>query len=368
MKKIYFLLLLIPFLSSCASIRNLNNYDSVTYEKNDYIGNEILGSVKVTTLGFTWTSLTPYDNRTVRLMDRLEEKAIKEYGEYIDIIDVELGGMDGLTTTLLWGAGGAAFAGSAFANSFFTDEVTKKGKTEITVTNPVGYNISMGLAAGSLLFFGFKGIKASAIVVKSDTPYKRGNYRLVTEEEIYEKQDRYYSNKKEIDLEQKKLQRAANLKKNQELYNNLKNQLIIRGKEVNSPVVILDYGISDINSKEGVSCYVDFINISDKLAKYVNIDLVPYNCVYDQAYSHIDGSSEKTLNITNFIGPNEEYSAAWDNVWYNSTIISMKISKVEMIFTDNSKLVIDNPEELEKIVFTSDEYSQYKDLKKTISK
>ncbi len=366
MKKIYFLLLLIPFFSSCASVRNLNNYDPVTYEKNDHIGKEILGSVKVSTLGFTWTSLTPFSNRTVKLMDRLEDKAIKTYGEYIDIIDVELGGMDGLTTTLLWGAGGALFSGSALVNSYFTDEVTERGKRKTVVTNEIGYNVSMGVAGSSLLFFLFKGIKASAIVIKSDTPYKRGNYKLVSEDEIYEKQNKYYSNKNEIDLEQKESKRNADLKKNQKLYNNLKNQLILRGKEVNSPIVILDSGITDINSAEGVSCYVDFINISDKLAKYVNIDLVPYNRVFDQAYSHIDGSSEKTVNITNFIGPNEEYSAAWDNVWYNSTILTMKISKVEMIFTDNTKLVIDNPDEIEKIFFTSDEYSQYKDLKEKI--
>ena len=64
----------------------------------------------------------------------------------------------------------------------------------------------------------------------------------------------------------------------------------------------MDKGISTINSADGVSCYVDFINISDKLAKYVNIDVTPYNRVFDQAYSHIDGSSNKTVNVTNFIG------------------------------------------------------------------
>ena len=71
--------------------------------------------------------------------------------------------------------------------------------------------------------------------------------------------------------------------------NNLKNQLIIRGKDVKSPIVILKKGISEINSADGVSCYVDFVNVSGKLAKYVKIDVTPYNRVFDQAYSHIDG-------------------------------------------------------------------------------
>ena len=97
------------------------------------------------------------------------------------------------------------------------------------------------------------------------------------------------------------------------------------------------------------------------LAKYVKIDLPPYNRVLDQAYSHINGTSNKTVTVTNFIGPNEEYYSC-TNIWYNSTIFLMEIIKVEMIFTDNTNLVIDNAELLKNIEFSANEYSQYVDL------
>ena len=90
--------------------------------------------------------------------------------------------------------------------------------------------------------------------------------------------------------------------------------------------------------------------------------MTPYNRVLDQAYSHIDGTSNKTVTVTNFIGPNEEYYASWTNVWYNSTILLMEVTKVEMIFTDNTNLVIDNAELLKNIEFSANEYSQYLDF------
>ncbi|WP_280521785.1 hypothetical protein [Treponema bryantii] len=39
-------------------------------------------------------------------MNRLEEKALKIYGKNIDIIDVDIGGMNALTTSLIWGVAG----------------------------------------------------------------------------------------------------------------------------------------------------------------------------------------------------------------------------------------------------------------------
>ena len=368
------------FFSSCASVKSLNDYDSVSYEKKEHTDQEILGTVEVSTLGFIWTSLSPNDRKTIKLMTSLEEKALREYGHNIEIIDVSIGGMNALTTTFLWGLGGAAFTGAAVASSRYTEEVTDEyGNKENKVNNDTGYGTAMGIALGSLGVFLFKGIEAKAVVIKSEIPYKKGSYRLITEEELKTKQNKYYANRKEIEskrlndeknakLKEEEELREKKLKENQELYNNLRNQLIIRGKDVKSPVVVLDYGISKINSADGVSCYVNFINISDKLAKYVNISLVPYNRVFDKAYSHLDGSSEKTVNVTNFIGPNESYSAAWENVWYNSTILTMKISKIEMIFADNTSLVIDNPEDLKKIEFSADEYTQYLDLKSSIDK
>ena len=386
MKRIYIFLLFIPLiLSGCSSVKNLNDYDSITYEKKDYLGKEILGTVKVSKLGFSWEKYNPNDDKTIKLMKQLEQKALKQYGSNIEIIDVNVGGMNGLITAALWGGGGSVGMGAVLLNSASTEEVTKNGRKETVVKNQALNNISYGILAGSLTVFLFKGIEASALVIRSEEPYKKGTYKLVSDEEILTRQNDYHSRRYEIQrqeqkriaelekeeralrLEHEKSELDAQLEREQNKLNNLKNQLIIRGKDAGCPIVILDKGISKINSADGVSCYVDFINISDKLAKYVNIDLVPFNRVFDQAYSHIDGSSEKTVNVTNFIGPNESYYAVWENVWYNSTILTMEVRKVEMIFADNSKLVIDNPEVLKKIEFFSDEYSQYKELSSSIS-
>ncbi len=45
----------------------------------------------------------------------------------------------------------------------------------------------------------------------------------------------------------------------------------------------------------------------------------------------------------------------------------MEVTRVEMIFTDNTKLVIDRPEDIKKIEFTADEYAQYKKLNSSIN-
>ena len=371
-RKNYLLILLLCILfSSCETVKNLNDYDSVTYEKKDYLGREILGTVKVSTLGFTWSKYNPQDPKTMKLMSRLEQKAINKYGENIEILDVEIGSMDGLTTSLLWGAGGAGFMGGVLSSTMFTEEVVKNEgryneEKEREITNQDGYMASMGIGLGSLVVFLFKGVKATAVVVKSDVPYKKGTYQLISEDEIIERQNKYEKNKYEIDKERKMKERESKLESDKELFYNLRNQVIVRGKDVNSPIVILNKGVSKINSAGGVNCYVEFINTSGKLAKYVNIDLTPYNRVFDKAYSQIDGSSTKTLTVTNFIGPNDSYLAAWESVWYNTTIMYVEVSKVEMIFADNTKLVIDNQNDLKKIEFTGNEQIQYSELERSI--
>jgi len=375
----------ILILAGCSSVKNLNDYDSVSYEKKDYMGKEILGAVKVSKLGFTWEKYDPDDVKAIKLMNRLEQKALKLYGSNIELIEVEVGGMNAPITTALWTGGGAVGTAAAYLNSSNTEEVTNNGKKETVVKNQALYDASFGMLLGSFTVFLFKGIEASALVVRSDTPYKRGSYKLISDDEIIAKRNNYNLRKYEIERENQKKsvelekaqraiqlqreenEREAQLEKARNSLNNLKNQLIIRGKDVKSPIVILRKGISEINSADGVSCYVDFVNVSGKLAKYVKIDVTPYNRVFDQAYSHIDGSSNKTITITNFIGPNEEYTAAWENVWYNSTILTMEVTRVEMIFADNTKLVIDRPEDIKKIEFTSDEYAQYKKLNSSIN-
>ncbi len=367
MKKILFLgLLICIILTSCTSVKSMSDYDEVTWAEKDYYDQKILGEVKVTTLGFTWETLKPQSNKTKVLMNRLEKKAIRKYGKNIDIVNVDIGGMDGLSTTMIWSAGGTAAMAliiSALENVERTDN--SQGEKQHIYTDEETTRILLGYIP--FFAFMFKGIQANATVIKSDSIYQKGEYKLISEDEIYDKRKDYNSRKYEIEYERRRLQNELQLEKDQNQLSDLRTRLIRRGKNTKSPIVILDKGISTINSADGVSCYVDFINISDKLAKYVNIDVTPYNRVFDQAYSHIDGSSNKTVNVTNFIGPNEEYRASWENVWYNSTILTMKVTKVEMIFSDNTKLIIDDPELLKTIEFSTDENLKYKELSSSIN-
>ena len=342
----------------CSSVKSLKDYDDLTYEKKDYSEKEVLGSIKVSSLGFVWTKYNPKDNKTLKLMQRLEQNALRKCGTNIDIIAVDIGSMNESGTTALWVAGGVIGSSAAMvAYSSFSKRVTKNRNEDTEITNEAGYSACMGTIAASFTVFLFKGITASGIVIRADKPYTFGTYMFVSDDEIEAGHDKYLRDRNKLEaVKQERL-----LQNNREQLNNLRNQLIVRRKDAKSPIVILNKGITDIRTTDGVNCYVRFINISDKIAKYVKIDLTPYNRVLDQAYSHIDGTSNKTVTVTNFIGPNEEYYSC-TNIWYNSTIFLMEIIKVEMIFTDNTNLVIDNAELLKNIEFSANEYSQYLDF------
>lgn len=345
-------------LLSCGTVKNLSDYDDLTFQKKNYYGEKFLGTVKVSTLSFVWQKYTPAYKGAAKLMQKLENKALKQYGRNIKIVDVDIGSIDKKSTAFLWGAGtvgfigGAAAGGSAIEDKEVTDRYGRT-KTESEVTNDALYGVGMGIACASLFTFLFKGVQATAAVIESDVSYEYDSYYLISEEDIYLRQNEYFRNKKEID-------RLQAQKENKELINNLRNQLVFRAKNVNSPVAILNKKVYPTSkATDGISCRISFINISGNVAKYVKFDFTPYNRVFDQAYSHIDGSSNKTVTVTNFIGPNETYTAYWDNIWYNSSIGSMKLTKVEMIFSDNTTLVIDDPKALSKIEFSADEQGQY---------
>ena len=195
----------ILILAGCSSVKNLNDYDSVSYEKKDYMEKEILGAVKVSKLGFTWEKYDPDDVKTIKLMNRLEQKALKLYGSNIELIEVKVGGMSGPITTALWTGGGAVGVAAAYLNSSNTEEVTNNGKKETVVKNQALYDASLGMLLGSFTVFLFKGIEASALVVRSDTPYKRGSYKLISDDEIIAKRNNYKV-KIRVSAEQKHLE------------------------------------------------------------------------------------------------------------------------------------------------------------------
>lgn len=56
MKKLILILTVVSFvLSSCASVKNLNDYDSETFAKKTYSDRKVLGSVTVSKLDWVWS-------------------------------------------------------------------------------------------------------------------------------------------------------------------------------------------------------------------------------------------------------------------------------------------------------------------------
>jgi hypothetical protein len=120
-------------------------------------------------------------------------------------------------------------------------------------------------------------------------------------------------------------------------------------KNAGSPILIYDYETRWPDSSGGIDCAVNFVNISDKRLKYIYFTVVPYNNVDDKAYSTIGNTSDVTLDHTGYIEKNNIDNFVrlplirprWSNVWYNNNIRYMKIVKIEVVFDDNNRIVMD---------------------------
>ncbi len=151
----------------------------------------------------------------------------------------------------------------------------------------------------------------------------------------------------------------------------------------------------DINTADGVSPFIYWRNDSGKTIKYINFTAIPYNAVGDIVYSEIGGKSTAILSVT---GPIDSFNneidirgsyfkylhysmrpvyqdiygdkegmyyieywvseyyyltdqdfdncykkSSWRPVWYNSTVSSIKITSVEIIYMDGSTETINKP-------------------------
>lgn len=360
--------------TSCETTKSLSDYNLETYSKNDYSDRKILGSVTVSKIDWVWASYNANDEKTIKLFERLKNKAKRKYGNDIELLDISIGDYQSSISVPLYVLGGAVFLGGVAlcASSSEEKEISSSSKkTETEITNSGAYGAGMGLVLGSSFLYFFKGVKATAIVAKAEQ--KDIDYKLISESEIE-------ANKRLATIAFiKKKQREELLNKIsslQEDLNECKTELETLQKEksvtqqkinkrildLGSPIAIISQNIDSVNSAGGVNCSIEFSNISDKTSKYVNFTVVPYNRVFDITNSEIDGQSEKIINITNIISPQTDFKAKWKNVWYNNTISSMKIIKIEIIYTDNSKISIDTQEKIDKCFYTSSELKELKDI------
>lgn len=108
---------------------------------------------------------------------------------------------------------------------------------------------------------------------------------------------------------------------------------------------ISEYKPGKPNSAGGVDVTISAINYgfrSLKEIKYLYFYVTPYNAVNDAVESEIGHKKQAVLKVTGPIrasGYATEYS--WDCVWYNNTIVDIKIDKVKIEYMDDTSFTIE---------------------------
>lgn len=88
----------------------------------------------------------------------------------------------------------------------------------------------------------------------------------------------------------------------------------------------------------------DIQNTSSKRIKYAIFYLVPYNNVYDVVGSELDREAEKGVKVTGPLEPNQIHEAYFERVWYNNTIRSANLTKVEIQYMDGTEETVQGSE------------------------
>lgn len=392
--------LLIVFLSflfvGCATLQSM---------PEEYNQRDVLGYVDATTLGFSSTELQPENKTTEKLISKLEKKALKKFGTNIKFVDVKITVADG--NCALW-IGGPLFG-------LATAGVTVLSSPDSSALYPVAA-VSMISGYSAWLFKIFKAsakvvssdtpyelgsievytldeidqkqkderIKKNQKIAaerkaeeeRLEAKRKAWNEKLEAEKKaLLEKQEaerkaeeeRLEAERKaeeerleaEIRLLEKNIADAENeikalISKTEEETLKLEQTLIERANNCNAPLVFTNMGITEINSDDEVRLFIDYINVTDKVIKYIYLDLIPYNRVFDELYH-----KRKTIEVVDFVLPQIKNHKTWNRVWKDSTLLYFKIAKITVKYSDNSMDVIDDPNVIDKLHFTPEEQKNY---------
>ena len=379
MKKLFILFLSLLFVGCATGPRllTMENYDKTTFDKIDFSDAKILGEIKVITLLPVWETFSATDKKANQIMEKLEKKALKKYGEKIRLIDVNISEKNILGNGLLYGTGTAVYIFGASGIDPETEEFKSPAYPILTL--------------GGVTTFFFKVVTSTATVIEADSPLQGNKFTLVSEKEIEDKRTSYLNEQKtkaalalletqkkaaeeEKRLEEERIaaerkaaeeqkrieeeriaaERKAAEEQKEKIREQTKQHLIDRAKKNNAPLAFIAFSITDINSVGGVNIGVTYINTSDKIIKYIYLDLLPYNRVFDPLPSEI-----KTITATNFVLPSKDVYSRWKNVWYNSTLIDFDIVKIKVVFIDDSEVVIEDKAIIKEVQFTHEESKLY---------
>lgn len=95
------------------------------------------------------------------------------------------------------------------------------------------------------------------------------------------------------------------------------------------------------NSAGGYTVRWDFKNVTGKTIKYASFWFTPYNAVNDVVSCSVRGRSTDGVKYT---GPLEDGAihtgSYWENAWYNSTISTVRLTKVFIQYMDGTEETI----------------------------
>lgn len=94
------------------------------------------------------------------------------------------------------------------------------------------------------------------------------------------------------------------------------------------------------NSAGGVSVKGSFVNNSSKTIKYISLRFTPYNSVGDAVGCSIKGGSEYGLRCTGPYAPNSTNQFFGENMWYNNSISSVRVTSADIQYMDGTEETI----------------------------
>lgn len=99
--------------------------------------------------------------------------------------------------------------------------------------------------------------------------------------------------------------------------------------------------VSSPNSAGGVSVTGNFFSDDPRTIKYIILRFMPYNQVGDAVTCSIKGVSDFGLKCTGPYAPNKYHSFYGENLWYNHSITSVKITNVLITYMDGTEELIE---------------------------
>ena len=105
----------------------------------------------------------------------------------------------------------------------------------------------------------------------------------------------------------------------------------------------------------GVEIFHHFYNAGEKEIKYITFHYLAYNSVGDVVMCTVKKEAEARGRLTGPIRSKYVGHVRWENMWYNPTISTARITKIYIQYMDNTEEEIDGKD----IVSTKDQKSAY---------